>query len=58
MGLVEACKKYPESLAVTTFFAIFGLVIAIMKDVPDIEGDKKYNISSFSVRKGAKSMFR
>ena len=30
----KALRLFPESLAVTLFFAVFGLVIAIMKDVP------------------------
>jgi len=34
------------------FFAIFGSVIALMKDVPDIAGDEKNNIRSLSVRLG------
>lgn len=48
----------PESVAVTIFFAIFGMIIALMKDVPDIEGDKAFKITSFSVRNGAGKMFR
>jgi len=51
-------NKYPESIILTSFFAIFGLVIAIMKDVPDIRGDLIYQIPSFSVKLGAKKMFR
>ena len=33
-ALLELLKRYPESVYVTAFFAVFGLVIAIMKDVP------------------------
>ena len=29
-------------MVVTVFFAIFGVVIALMKDVPDVKGDKEY----------------
>lgn len=50
--------QYPESIILNSFFAIFGLVIAIMKDVPDIRGDLIYKIPSFSVKLGAKKMFR
>lgn len=53
----NACKAYPEAILLTTFFAIFGLVIAIMKDVPDIKGDQLFNIPSFSVQLGSKKMF-
>merc|ERR1740121_2414364 len=34
------------------FFAVFGLVIALMKDVPDVLGDRSANIRSLSVRLG------
>ena len=36
---------------------IYALVIAIFKDIPDIAGDKKFNILTFSVRLGSKRMF-
>lgn len=39
------------------FFAIFGIVIALMKDVPDIHGDRTFNIRSFTVRLGQKRVF-
>ena len=32
------------------FFSLFGLVIALLKDVPDIKGDRQFGIRSFSVR--------
>mmetsp|Transcript_2911 Transcript_2911/g.11783 ORF Transcript_2911/g.11783 Transcript_2911/m.11783 type:complete len:419 (-) Transcript_2911:351-1607(-) len=43
-------------LAATAFYAVFGIVIALMKDVPDIKGDERAQIRSFSVRKGANFM--
>lgn len=58
MSISSIVTRYPESIAVTTFFALFGLVIAIMKDTPDVEGDTQYGIKSFSVRMGATNMFR
>jgi homogentisate phytyltransferase / homogentisate geranylgeranyltransferase len=57
-SLVEACRLFPESVVLTAFFAVFGIVIALMKDVPDIDGDKKFNIPSFSVKRGASAMFK
>jgi hypothetical protein len=42
---------------VTLFFAVFGTIIAIMKDIPDIIGDRLFSISSFSVRLGARPVF-
>jgi homogentisate phytyltransferase/homogentisate geranylgeranyltransferase len=56
-NIVAACKSYPQSLIATVFFAIFGFVIALMKDVPDVLGDKKYNIRSLSVKLGASFIF-
>ena len=32
------------------FFTIFGTVIALVKDVPDVPGDRQFGILSFSVR--------
>lgn len=52
----QALWKYPEGIAVASFFSLYGLVIALMKDIPDIRGDKEHNISSFSVQIGAKNM--
>lgn len=34
------------------FFAVFGLVIALMKDVPDVLGDEMHSVRSLSVRVG------
>ena len=39
------------------FFAIFGVVIALMKDVPDYTGDALFNIRSFTVRAGPNIVF-
>ncbi|GAB5036417.1 tocopherol phytyltransferase [Nannochloropsis oceanica] len=41
----------------SAFFMVFGMVIALMKDVPDIEGDRQNRIYSFSVRQGATRVF-
>ena len=40
------------------FFGVFGIVIALMKDVPDAQGDRIFNIRSFTVRVGQKRVFR
>jgi len=39
------------------FFAVFGVVIALMKDVPDVRGDKLANVRTLSVRIGQKRVF-
>mmetsp|Transcript_1307 Transcript_1307/g.2164 ORF Transcript_1307/g.2164 Transcript_1307/m.2164 type:complete len:435 (-) Transcript_1307:519-1823(-) len=40
------------------FFGVFGIVIALMKDVPDADGDRIFDIKSFTVRIGQKRVFR
>uniref|UniRef100_A0A7S2R0V2 Homogentisate phytyltransferase n=1 Tax=Eucampia antarctica TaxID=49252 RepID=A0A7S2R0V2_9STRA len=47
----------PRCLLSSLFFAVFGLVIALMKDVPDYTGDALFNIRSFTVRAGPKTIF-
>ena len=39
------------------FFGVFGIVIALMKDVPDAHGDRIFDIKSFTVRIGQKRVF-
>jgi len=39
------------------FFSIFGFVIALMKDVPDVKGDKVSNIKTMPVRYGQDRIF-
>lgn len=56
--LKQVWRTFPEAIAATTFFAVFGVVIALMKDVPDVRGDTAYKIPSFSVKLGAARMFR
>ncbi|KAF5456335.1 hypothetical protein F2P56_025831 [Juglans regia] len=41
----------------TAFMSFFSVVIALFKDIPDIDGDKIYGIRSFSVRLGQKRVF-
>jgi homogentisate phytyltransferase/homogentisate geranylgeranyltransferase len=69
LGNIGLYFSYKSSLAITKsnieiviiFLTIFVLinayVIAIFKDIPDIEGDKKYNVITFSVRLGQKKIF-
>jgi homogentisate phytyltransferase/homogentisate geranylgeranyltransferase len=39
------------------FFGVFGIVIALMKDVPDVKGDEVANVRTFSVRVGQVRIF-
>jgi homogentisate phytyltransferase/homogentisate geranylgeranyltransferase len=56
-GFFSTCAQYPECLALATFFSLFGLVIAVMKDVPDVLGDTRYSIPSYTVKFGARRAF-
>lgn len=40
------------------FFVVFGIVIALLKDVPDIRGDRVYGIGTIAVRAGPHAVFR
>ncbi|MEA5498972.1 homogentisate phytyltransferase [Limnoraphis robusta] len=48
----------PSILALTLFILVFTFAIAIFKDIPDLEGDRKYNISTFTIRLGTVSVFK
>ncbi len=41
----------------TLFIFLFTTAIAIFKDVPDLEGDKKYNIATFTLILGKSKVF-
>lgn len=41
----------------TAFMSFFSVVIALFKDIPDIDGDKIFGIRSFSVRLGQERVF-
>ena len=42
----------------TLFILLFTIAIAIFKDVPDLEGDRKYNIATFSLILGKTRVFQ
>lgn len=56
-AVLDTALRFPECIAATAYFAIFGTIIAIMKDVPDIIGDRLFSIPSFSVQLGAARVF-
>jgi homogentisate phytyltransferase/homogentisate geranylgeranyltransferase len=43
--------------ALTLFIVVFTFAIAIFKDIPDTEGDKQYNISTFTIQLGRRAVF-
>merc|ERR1711916_286138 len=58
LGYDDTGKPFPLSVVyASVFIIVFSIVIALMKDVPDIEGDRKHDINSFAVRMGAKRIF-
>ncbi|HET8756626.1 MAG TPA: homogentisate phytyltransferase [Solirubrobacteraceae bacterium] len=42
----------PSVWALTAFVLPFSFAIAVLKDVPDMEGDRRYRIATFTVRLG------
>ena len=42
----------------TVVMFVYSILIAFFKDMPDLEGDKKYGISTFSLRLGVDSIHR
>ena len=49
----------PDSVwALTLFVLPFSFAIAVLKDVPDREGDRQYRIATFTVRLGPRRAFR
>jgi homogentisate solanesyltransferase len=46
----------PTILFITAFVSTFATVIAIAKDLPDIEGDRANGIKSFAVTHGAEKI--
>ncbi len=46
----------PGVWALTAFVLPFSLAIAILKDVPDAEGDRAYRIATFTVRHGPRAV--
>ncbi len=47
----------PSVWALTAFILVFTFAIAIFKDIPDTEGDRRYHITTFSLRLGRKAVF-
>ncbi|KAL4181426.1 hypothetical protein AMTRI_Chr12g237170 [Amborella trichopoda] len=49
---------FPRALMfATAFMCFFTTVIALFKDIPDVDGDQSFGIESFSVRLGQKPVF-
>lgn len=48
----------PSVWALTVFVLPFSFAIAVLKDVPDAEGDRRFAIHTFTVRLGGRAVFR
>ncbi|MGF1514076.1 MAG: homogentisate phytyltransferase [Elainellaceae cyanobacterium] len=48
----------PAVWVLTAFVLVFTFAIAILKDIPDIEGDRCYQIRTFTVQAGPGPVFR
>jgi len=58
LGVLHTFLNDPKCMLSSLFYGVFGIVIALMKDVPDVTGDAIANIKSFSVRIGQTTIFR
>ncbi len=47
----------PIIWALTGFIVVYTFAIAIFKDIPDLEGDRRYNIRTFTMALGTRSVF-
>jgi homogentisate phytyltransferase/homogentisate geranylgeranyltransferase len=54
-GVVQPIS--PEVWTLALFVVVFSFAIAIFKDIPDLEGDRKYNITTFTIRLGTQAVF-
>lgn len=46
----------PSIVFITMFVTIFATVIAITKDLPDVEGDRQFKIETFATKVGVRSI--
>ncbi|NEQ27192.1 MAG: homogentisate phytyltransferase [Microcoleus sp. SIO2G3] len=44
--------------ALTAFILVYTFAIAIFKDIPDLEGDRRYHIRTLTIRLGQPAVFR
>lgn len=46
----------PSIVFITCFVTVFATVIAITKDLPDVEGDRKFKINTFATKLGVRNI--
>jgi homogentisate solanesyltransferase len=49
-------KWNPVVAFISSFMTVFATVIAVTKDLPDVEGDIKYGVTTFASKFGAKAV--
>jgi homogentisate phytyltransferase/homogentisate geranylgeranyltransferase len=56
--VLQGSKVIPPSVwALTLFIVVFTFAIAILKDIPDLEGDRQYQITTFTIALGKERVF-
>ncbi|MDY6897211.1 MAG: homogentisate phytyltransferase [Cyanobacteriota bacterium] len=56
--VLKAQQSIPPGVwALTWFILVFTIAIAIFKDIPDMEGDLKFNITTFTIKLGKETVF-
>ncbi|TAF10660.1 MAG: homogentisate phytyltransferase [Nostocales cyanobacterium] len=56
--LLQRSQGIPAAVwLLTVFILVFTFAIAIFKDIPDMEGDQLYNITTFTLQLGKKAVF-
>lgn len=57
MGSHTLSSLTPLVQYAVAFFVLFGVVIALLKDVPDLAGDREYGLRTLTVRVGPQAVF-
>ncbi len=56
--VLERNQSIPLSVwALALFVVVFSLAIAILKDIPDLEGDRQYHITTLTIQLGQQAVF-
>lgn len=56
--VLQQSQAIPPAVWVLTLFVlVFTFAIAIFKDIPDLEGDRQYNITTFTIQLGSQAVF-
>ena len=56
--VLQARQSIPPAVwTLTWFILVFTIAIAIFKDIPDMEGDRKFNITTFTIKLGKETVF-